>query len=95
MASKRQTVTVCRGGITALEEPRILFEANGKLYLSLAVAEYDPKHSQLSEAQKATIRDLGNRLDNGQPARAVGIDLGSKAAVIIGANTVGPIGPGL
>ena len=39
MASKQGMVTVCREGISAYEEPRVLFEAGGKLYLSVAVIE--------------------------------------------------------
>lgn len=93
MATKGQTVTVCRQGIPALEEPRVLFEANGKLYMSVAVVEYDPNHPQLTDAHKSTIKDLRSTLESGEPAKAVKLNLGEQMPAVLAVNTTDPSGP--
>ena len=90
MAKTRQTVSVCRQGMTALEEPRFLVEADGKLYLTLAVLEYDPKHPKISKEQAATIRELHGHLERGEKSRAVHFPGDRMTDEVIGANTVGP-----
>ena len=90
MAKTRQTVSVCRQGMTALEEPRFLVEADGKLYLTLAVLEYDPKHPKISKEQAATIGELHGHLDRGEKSRAVHFPGDRMTDEVIGANTVGP-----
>jgi hypothetical protein len=90
MASKRTIVTVCRQGISALEEPRILFEANGKLYLSAAVLEYDPKHPGLTDEQRQAMEQLRKLLETGTKVHAVEVEAGEISGGIIGAHTVGP-----
>lgn len=100
MVKSRRTVNVCRDGMTALEEPRFLLEAEGKLYLTVAVLEYDPKHPKITKAQAATIRELhehlerGEHLVGGEKSRAVHFPSDRMTDDVIGANTVGP-GPGL
>jgi len=90
MAKNRQTVSVCAQGMTALEEPRFLVEADGKLYLTLAVLEYDPKHPKISKEQTATIRGLHEHLEKGTQSRAVHFPSDRMTDEVIGANTVGP-----
>lgn len=90
MANNRQTVSVCRQGITALEEPRFLIEADGKLYLTLAVLEYDPKHSKITKAQATTIDELHGHLEKGTKSRAVHFPSDRMTDEVIGANMVGP-----
>ncbi|HEX2762296.1 MAG TPA: hypothetical protein VHM92_00425 [Allosphingosinicella sp.] len=93
MAGNRGTVSVCRKGMTALEEPRFLLAANGKLYLTLAVLEYDPKHPKISREQAATIRKLAGHMSQGTKAKAVHFASSDMTDEVIGANMVGP-GPG-
>jgi hypothetical protein len=94
MASRRAMVTVCRQGVSAYEEPRVLFEAGGKLYLSVAVIEYDPEHPQLTEAQRESISQLHEHLySGGEKVHAVHVALAEFGGGIITANMVGP-GPG-
>ena len=95
MASKRGMVTVCREGISAYEEPRVLFEAGGKLYLSVAVIEYDPEHPQLTEAQRESISQLHEHLySGGETVHAVHVNLAAFGGGIITANMVGGEEPG-
>jgi hypothetical protein len=51
-------VNVCGGGRAALNDPQFLIEHEGKLYLTLAVLEYDPKYPGLSEHQREDIEKL-------------------------------------
>ena len=90
MAKSRRTVSVCREGITAIEEPRFLLEADGKLYLTLAVLEYDPKHPKIKKEQLAAINGLKEHMEKGEPARAVYFPAGRLTAGLIAANMVGP-----
>ena len=90
MAKNRRTVSVCREGMTALEEPRFLLEADGKLYLTLAVLEYDPKHPKITKEQAATIRELHGHLEKGERSRAVHFPSEQMTDEVIGANMVGP-----
>jgi hypothetical protein len=90
MANGGRTVTVCRQGITALEEPRFLIEKDGKLYLTVAVLQYDPKHPGITRDQSAAIRGLQDQLDKGTKAHAVHFAAGQLSDEIIGANMVGP-----
>jgi hypothetical protein len=83
-------VTVCREGVAAYEEPRVLFAANGKLYLSVAVIEYDPEHPQLTDAQRESIVQLQSHLDEGDKVHAVHVNLAAFGGGIITANMVGP-----
>ena len=94
MASKRGMVTVCREGISAYEEPRVLFESGGKLYLSVAVIEYDPEHPQLTEEQRESIVQLQTHLDEGTKVHAVHVDLAAFGGGIVTANMVGGEEPG-
>lgn len=93
MADKRRTVSVSRQSMTAIEEPRFLVEADGKLYLTLAVLEYDPEHPKISKEQAAIIRELHGHLQKGEKARAVHFPTDRMTDEVIAANMVGP-GPG-
>ena len=90
MADNRRTVSVCSQGMTALEEPRFLLEVDGKLYLTLAVLEYDPKHPKITKEQAATVRELQGHLEKGTKSRAVHFPSERLTDEVIGANTVGP-----
>lgn len=90
MVKSRRTVSVCQKSTTALEEPRFLLEVEGKLYLTLAVLEYDPKHPKITKAQAATIRELHEHLERGEQSRAVHFPSDRMTDDVIGANTVGP-----
>jgi hypothetical protein len=93
MAGRRPTVIVSRDGIRALEEPRFLIEADGKLYLTVAVLEYDPNHPELKDEHRQSIGELQNQLETGEKVRAVKYGPGRISASIIASNMVGP-GPG-
>lgn len=90
MAGTRRTVTVCQKGVVALEEPRVLFEADGKLYISVAVLEYDFKHPQITSEQAATIRDLRSHLDTGPKMNAAHFPSDRMGPEVIAANMAGP-----
>jgi hypothetical protein len=90
MAGKRPTVIVSRDGISALDEPRFLIEADGKLYLTVAVLEYDPNHPDLKDEHRQTIGDLQAQLESGEQVRAVQHGPGPMSAEVIAANAVGP-----
>jgi hypothetical protein len=91
MAKGPQTVSVSRQDVTALEEPRFLIEQDGKLYLTVAVLEYDPKHPKISKEQAATIGDLQAHMKRGDQARAVHFPADRMSDEVIGANMVGPV----
>jgi hypothetical protein len=84
---------VSRDGIRALEEPRFLIEADGKLYLTVAVLEYDPNHPELKDEHRQTIGDLQGEIETGEPVRAVRQGAGPMSTSLVAANMVGP-GPG-
>ncbi|MDP8912015.1 MAG: hypothetical protein M3N39_00395, partial [Pseudomonadota bacterium] len=69
MAKNQGTVSVCSKSRLALEEPRFLIEADGKLYLTLAVLEYDPKHPKIRKEHEAIIEDLHVHLKKGAKSR--------------------------
>ncbi len=89
MADNR-TVNVCRQGLTAIEEPRFLLEVDGKLYLTLAVLEYDPKHPKITKEQSKTIGDLQVHLLKGGKVTAVHFPSDRMTDEVIAANMVGP-----
>lgn len=89
MGKSRRTVSVSHS-ITALEEPRFLLEVEGKLYLTLAVLEYDPKHPKITEQQRATIKQLEQHVGKGPGARAVHYPGGRLSDEVIAANMVDP-----
>lgn len=89
-AGKRPTVIVSRDGIRALEEPRFLIEADGKLYLTVAVLEYDPKHPELKDEHRQAIGDLQHHLQTGEKVPAVRHGPGPVKDSLVAANMVGP-----
>lgn len=94
MPAKRPMVSVCRErGVAALEEPRFLLEADGKLYLTVAVLEYDPKHPKITREQSQAIADLQGFMKKGGKAKAVYFPSDQMNAGIIAANTVVPPEP--
>lgn len=94
MGGKRRMVNVCRGrGVSALEEPRFLLEAEGKLYLTMAVLEYDPKHPQITGEQSRAIASLQGVMKKAAKARAVYFPSPMMDDGLIFANTVSPPGP--
>lgn len=60
MSSDQRTVYLSTTATPALSEPQFVIEHDGRLYLTLAVADYEPDASQL--------RDM---LDSGEAVRAV------------------------
>lgn len=90
MAGERRTVSVCRQEMTALEEPRFLIEVEGKLYLTAAVLEYDPKHPKITKEQAKTIRDLHGHFERGRKAKAAHFPSELMTEEVIGAMMVGP-----
>ena len=90
MASKRSTVIVGKDGIRALEEPRFLIEADGKLYLTVAVLEYDPGHPDLKDEHRRTISDLQSHLNTAPKVPAVQHGPGRMSTALVAANMVGP-----
>ena len=87
MANK--TVIVSRDGIRALEEPRFLIESGGKLYLTVAVLEYDPKHPALKDEHRQAIGDLQKHLETAPKVPAVQHGPGTMSMSLVAANTVG------
>lgn len=71
MTRGRNTVRVGSKSRAALESPRFLIEKDGKLYLSLAVLEYDPEHPGVTSEQKESMERLRGQLGSGQGLRAV------------------------
>ena len=70
--NRQQIVSVCReGGISALEEPRFLLEVDGKLYLTMAVLEYDPEHEGITHEQRHAIAELQDFMGEAEGVRAV------------------------
>ncbi|MDP8914503.1 MAG: hypothetical protein M3N39_13140, partial [Pseudomonadota bacterium] len=63
---------------------------DGKLYLTLAVLEYDPKHPKIRKEHEAIIEDLHVHLKKGAKSRAVHFPSDRMTDEVIGANTVGP-----
>jgi hypothetical protein len=90
MAGKRPTVIVSRDGIRALEEPRFLIEADGKLYLTVAVLEYDPKHPELKDEHRDAIAQLQTHLQTSEKVPAVKHGPGRMSESLVAANAVGP-----
>jgi hypothetical protein len=88
--AKRSTVIVSRDGIRALEEPRFLIEADGKLYLTMAVLEYDPNHPELKDEHRQAIGELHHHLQTGEKVPAVRHGPGPMKASLVAAYTVGP-----
>ena len=88
--SKRALVSVSRQSVTAIEEPRFLVEADGKLYMTMAVLEYDSKHPQITDEQREVIYALQEKLDGGRSLRAISLGEGALTDKVIAANTVVP-----
>ena len=55
---KHSKVVKLSSGEQALAEPQFLLEHDGKLYLTVAVREFDPKHAGIQPHQARAIRRL-------------------------------------
>jgi len=64
MTTKRKVVEVSSAG-RALAEPQFLIECDGKLYLTVAVREYDPNHPGIRDKQTQDIKKLQAMLRDG------------------------------
>jgi hypothetical protein len=95
--SNGRNVTVCGEGVPAIKEPHFLLESGGKLYLTLAVLEYDPGHPRIKDRQKEAIAGLRDHLKRGKTLQCVQFASGEVTDEIIAANTSGPgpIGQGV
>ena len=59
------TVYLSTTATPALSEPQFVIEHGGRIYLTLAVAEYE------SDQQNAGASELQDMLESGEPVRAV------------------------
>ncbi|HYE28274.1 MAG TPA: hypothetical protein VEA61_08585 [Allosphingosinicella sp.] len=62
---KRSKVIELSSGEKALAEPQFLLEHDGKLYLTVAVREFDPNQASSQPGQARDIRRLKDRLSSG------------------------------
>ncbi|MDQ8755484.1 hypothetical protein RCO27_04510 [Sphingosinicella sp. LHD-64] len=65
MAGRVVNVGTGAAARAALAEPQFLIEKDGKLYLTLAVLEYDPNHPDITQQQQASVTQLQTMLGSG------------------------------
>ena len=75
------------------QEPRFLLEADGKLYLTLAVLEYDPRHPKVTREQSKAIADLKGFMKKAGKTNAVCFPSTMMEDELIFANTSVPPEP--
>lgn len=68
MPSDPKTVYISAAATPALGEPQFLIEHQGKIYLSVAVLEYDPSRSDSEQRQEASR--LQGMLASGEQVKA-------------------------
>jgi hypothetical protein len=68
MPSDPRTVYISTASTPALGEPQFLIEHQGRIYLSVAVLEYDPGQSDPEQRQEASR--LQGLLASGEPVKA-------------------------
>jgi hypothetical protein len=69
---KRNVVNVCTASLRAVQEPSFLIEHRGKIYLTLAVQEFDPEVIRESKDERRAIiyKEMSNLLETeGMPVR--------------------------
>lgn len=86
MNDRRRIVRVSANSERAFEEPAFLIRSGGKLFLTVAVLEYDPEHKDITAEQKRAIAEMETLFDKDGCDKAVPV----KAMAFRGANT----GPG-
>ena len=87
MNDGRRIVRLSANSERAFEEPAFLIRSGGKLFLTVAVLEYDPKYKGITDEQKRAIAEMETLFDKGECEKAVPV----KAMAFRGANT-GPDG---
>lgn len=67
MDSDRRTVLVSSDSVEGYAEPKMVLEFEGKIYVTLAVLEYDPENSNLDEDKQADLGELQAMLSGARP----------------------------
>jgi hypothetical protein len=58
MESERQTVTVSLESVEALAEPQFVLEFDGKIYVTMALLEFDPNDPGMDEDLQSDLGEL-------------------------------------
>jgi hypothetical protein len=75
MNEERSTVIVSIDSVEAYAEPQFVLEFGGKIYVTMAVMEYDPTLSDMDDDERSDLSELQAML--GGPRLVSGIVVGS------------------
>lgn len=84
----RRIVRISANSERAFEEPAFLIRFRGKMFLTVAVLEYDPEYKEITDAQRRAIKEMETLFEKDECVEAVPV---KKTMAFRGANT-GPDG---
>lgn len=74
MDNERKTVHVSSESVTGYPEPHFVLESNGKIYVTLAVLEFDPANEEMLDDERANLADLQALLDGPRSVTGTTVD---------------------
>ncbi len=75
MDAERPTVTISTDSVEAYAEPQFVLEFDGKIYVTMAVIEFDPNDADMDEDERSDLSDLQGMLKG--PRLASGTIIGA------------------
>lgn len=63
MDGERRIVSVSSDSIEAYAEPQFVLEFDGKIYVTLALVEYDPNDAEMAEDERSDLSELQSMLE--------------------------------
>lgn len=67
MDKNRKSVLVSSDSVEGYAEPKLVLEFDGKIYVTLAVLEYDPAAEDMDDDKRADLAELQDMLNGERP----------------------------
>ena len=83
----RRTVSVAFDTVDAYAEPQFVLEYDGKVYVTLAVIEYDPADEEMDAEERSDLSDLQRMLSAGKDVSGALISGDSGPLAMMGAQS--------
>ena len=87
MDGDRRTVMVSLESVEAYGEPQFVLEFDGKIYVSLAVIEFDPNDPDMDEDDRADLAELQDVLSGDRPVSGAVIGAAMEAVAMAQSQT--------
>ena len=87
MDGDRRTVMVSLESVEAYGEPQFVLEFDGKIYVSLAVIEFDPNDPDMDEDDRADLAELQDVLSGDRPVSGAVVGAPMEAAAMAQSQT--------